>query len=52
MPVTQPLAVLKDDLAAITAQLEQWRGAAIPVWLDIKSPPTTTCTICSVKFRR
>ena len=24
--VTQPLAVIKGDLAAITAQLEQWRG--------------------------
>lgn len=29
VPVTQPLAVLKGDLAAITAQLEQWRGAAL-----------------------
>ncbi|MGQ8976974.1 exonuclease subunit SbcD, partial [Enterobacter hormaechei] len=38
VPVTQPLAVLKGDLAAITAQLEQWRGAALnpPVWLDIE----------------
>ncbi|CDL32161.1 Exonuclease SbcD [Enterobacter hormaechei] len=29
VPVTQPLAVLKGDLAAITAQLEQWRDAAL-----------------------
>ena len=38
VPVTQPLAVLKGDLAAITAQLDQWRGAALnpPVWLDIE----------------
>jgi exonuclease SbcD len=38
VPVTQPLAVLKGDLAAITTQLEQWRGAAQepPVWLDIE----------------
>jgi Exodeoxyribonuclease I subunit D (EC 3.1.11.1) len=38
VPVTQPLAVLKGDLAAITAQLEQWRDAEInpPVWLDIE----------------
>ena len=38
VPVTQPLAVLKGDLAAITAQLEQWRGAELnpPVWLDIE----------------
>ena len=28
VPVTQPLAVLKGDLDAITDQLEQWRGAA------------------------
>lgn len=54
VPVTQPLAVLKGDLAAITAQLEQWRGAALnpPSGSISKSPPTTTCTICSVKFRR
>ncbi|HDS9360084.1 TPA: exonuclease subunit SbcD [Enterobacter chengduensis] len=38
VPVTQPLAVLKGDLAAITAQLEQWRDAEKnpPVWLDIE----------------
>ena len=38
VPVTQPLAVLKGNLEAITAQLEQWRGAALnpPVWLDIE----------------
>lgn len=38
VPVTQPLAVLKGDLAAITAQLEQWRGVQQepPVWLDIE----------------
>jgi hypothetical protein len=29
VPVTQPLAVLKGDLDAITAQLEQWRGASL-----------------------
>ncbi len=30
--------MLKGDLAAITAQLEQWRGTALnpPVWLDIE----------------
>jgi len=38
VPVTQPLAVLKGDLAAISAQLEQWRDRALhpPVWLDIE----------------
>ncbi|MNZ95438.1 Nuclease SbcCD subunit D [compost metagenome] len=38
VPVTQPLAVLKGDLAAITAQLEQWRNVEqiLPVWLDIE----------------
>ena len=38
VPVTQPLAVLKGDLAAITEQLEQWRGVeqVPPVWLDIE----------------
>lgn len=38
VPVTQPLAVLKGDLAAITAQLEQWRDVQQepPVWLDIE----------------
>lgn len=38
VPVTQPLAVLKGDLAAITAQLEQWRGVVRfnSVWLDIE----------------
>ncbi|QMI04294.1 exonuclease subunit SbcD [Citrobacter sp. RHB25-C09] len=38
VPVTQPLAVLKGDLASITAQLEQWRGVEQnpPVWLDIE----------------
>lgn len=38
VPVTQPLAVLKGDLAAITAQLEQWRNVQQepPVWLDIE----------------
>jgi exonuclease SbcD len=54
VPVTQPLAVLKGDLAAITAQLEQWRGVAQDRpsgWIS-KSPPTTICMICSVKFRR
>lgn len=38
VPVTQPLAVLKGDLAAVTEQLEQWRGGEQnpPVWLDIE----------------
>lgn len=38
VPVTQPLAVLKGDLPAITAQLEQWRDVpqTPPVWLDIE----------------
>ena len=38
VPVTQPLAVIKGDLAAITARLEQWRGVEQepPVWLDIE----------------
>jgi exonuclease SbcD len=38
VPITQPLAVLKGDLAAIAAQLEQWRGVVQtpPVWLDIE----------------
>ena len=38
VPVTQPLAVLKGDLASITAQLEQWRDVSQepPVWLDIE----------------
>jgi len=38
VPITQPLAVLKGDLAAIAAQLEQWRGVkqTPPVWLDIE----------------
>ncbi|SUH17365.1 Nuclease sbcCD subunit D [Salmonella enterica subsp. enterica] len=38
VPVTQPLAVLKGDLASITEQLEQWRGVeqSPPVWLDIE----------------
>ena len=38
VPVTQPLAVLKGDLDAITAQLEQWRGVEQdpPIWLDIE----------------
>ncbi len=38
VPVTQQLAVIKGDLAAIGQQLEQWRGspAAPPVWLDIE----------------
>lgn len=38
VPVTQPLAVLKGDFAAITEQLEQWRDApqTPPVWLDIE----------------
>lgn len=38
VPFTQPLAVLKGDLASITAQLEQYRDAEInpPVWLDIE----------------
>jgi exonuclease SbcD len=38
VPVTQPLAMLKGDLAAISAQLEQWRGVeqSPPVWLDIE----------------
>jgi hypothetical protein len=54
VPVTQPLAVLKGDLAAITAQLEQWRGVEQDPpcgWIS-KSPPRTICTICSEKFRR
>lgn len=38
IPVSQPLAVLKGDLASITEQLEQWRGVeqSPPVWLDIE----------------
>jgi hypothetical protein len=42
--ITQPLAVIKGDLAAITAQLEQWRGVEQdpPVWLD--SLKLTRCT--------
>ena len=38
VPVTQPMAVLKGDLASITAQLEQWRDVSLepPVWLDIE----------------
>ncbi|AID24148.1 exonuclease subunit SbcD [Salmonella bongori] len=38
IPVTQPMAVLKGDLASITEQLEQWRGVeqSPPVWLDIE----------------
>lgn len=38
VPVTQQLAVIKGDLAAIGQQLEQWRGspASPPVWLDIE----------------
>ena len=38
VPVTQPMAVLKGDLASITEQLEQWRDVPQepPVWLDIE----------------
>ncbi|WP_312456949.1 exonuclease subunit SbcD [Pseudescherichia sp.] len=38
VPVTQQLAVIKGDLAAIAQQLEQWRDAPAspPVWLDIE----------------
>jgi len=38
VPVTQQLAVIKGDLAAIAQQLEQWRNAPTspPVWLDIE----------------
>ncbi len=38
VPVTQQLAAIKGDLAAIGQQLEQWRGspASPPVWLDIE----------------
>lgn len=38
VPITQPLAVLKGDLAAISEQLEQWRDSrqSPPVWLDIE----------------
>lgn len=38
VPVTQQLAVIKGDLAAIAQQLEQWRDAPTspPVWLDIE----------------
>ncbi|MFH3158704.1 exonuclease subunit SbcD [Citrobacter portucalensis] len=38
VPVTQPLTVLKGDLAAITTQLEQWRNVPQepPIWLDIE----------------
>ncbi|WP_416376766.1 hypothetical protein [Klebsiella pneumoniae] len=54
VPVTQPLAVIKGDLAAITAQLEQWRGVEQdpPVWLDIEITTRTICTIFSGIFRR
>lgn len=54
VPVTQPLAVLKGDLEAITAQLEQWRGTALNPpsgWIS-KSLRMTTCMICSEKSRR
>ncbi len=39
VPVTQPLAVIKGDLAAITAQLEQWRGVEQdpPVWAGYRN---------------
>ena len=38
VPITQPLAVLKGDLAAISEQLEQGRDSrqSPPVWLDIE----------------
>ena len=38
VPVTQQLAVIKGDLAAIGQQLEQWRASPTspPVWLDIE----------------
>lgn len=38
VPATQPLAVLKGDLASVTTQLEQWRDVEQhpPVWLDIE----------------
>ncbi|WP_312268719.1 exonuclease subunit SbcD [Pseudescherichia sp.] len=38
VPVTQQLAVIKGDLAAIGQQLAQWREtpASPPVWLDIE----------------
>lgn len=38
VPVTQQLAVIKGDLAAIAQQLAQWRDAPAspPVWLDIE----------------
>lgn len=38
VPVTQQLAVIKGDLAAIGEQLAQWRGNPVspPVWLDIE----------------
>lgn len=38
VPVTQPLAVLKGDLAAISEQLEAFRDGQYepPVWLDIE----------------
>ncbi|MCU6209422.1 exonuclease SbcCD subunit D C-terminal domain-containing protein, partial [Enterobacter cloacae] len=38
VPVTQPLAVLKGDLDAITPQLDQRRGVEQdpPIWLDIE----------------
>lgn len=38
VPITQPMAVLKGDLASITEQLEQWRDVSQepPVWLDIE----------------
>lgn len=38
VPVTQQLAVIKGDLAAIGQQLAQWRDAPAspPVWLDIE----------------
>jgi len=41
VPITQQLAVIKGDLAAIGQQLEQWRGspASPPVWLDIEITP-------------
>lgn len=54
VPVTQPLAVLKGDLEAITAQLEQWSGTALNPpsgWIS-KSLRMTTCMICSEKSRR
>ena len=54
VPVTQPMAVLKGDLASITAQLEQWRDISQePACLAgyRKSLLMSICMIFSAKSR-